>query len=158
MRVTIRRPAPQNGAMLTNVGGQGMIEEEVDFPSRPFWTIGGITGLISAMATALVGLVTVFGVTKPDADQRRVLAEHTLHASLLERALQVQSADGRRISVNLLLATGLLKLEDAGRINEVLEGSGTDSLPHWPSSSTPRSSTTPPKQDSTPAQPTRQGS
>jgi hypothetical protein len=137
MRVTIARNVSRE-TRLADAESPGTIKEEVEFPNRPFWTIGGITGLVSALATALVGLMTVWGVTQPDSEQRRLIEQRAFQADLLERALQVESADGRRTGVNLLLGTGLLTLPDQGRIVSALQKGGPDTLPRWPANTPSR--------------------
>jgi hypothetical protein len=66
MDVKLRRHLPRNaqGSNVANV-----VEETVDISPGPFWNIGVITGLVSVV----VSLAAFWGVTKPDADQRRAL-------------------------------------------------------------------------------------
>jgi hypothetical protein len=105
----------------------GAVTETVDIPKSPFLTVGGISGLV----TSLLTITTFWWVTKPDAEQKRDLEMYGYRAKMLERALQVPTADGRRSSVKLLVETGLLEL-DGDALADVLKPGSKDTLPHWP--------------------------
>ncbi len=105
------------------------VTEEVEIPNSALVKAGAILGTITALITAVIPLITLFANTRPDAKQAREQADNMFFSSQLARALQVETAEGRRTSVRLLLATGLLKARDDQRMNELL--TGTDSLPRW---------------------------
>lgn len=126
MRVTIKRPADLHHRELAD----GAVEEEVDIPAAPFQRAGGIAGLVSGTAiSAIISVLTFLLIDAPKASQVREMDKDKANIEALERALTVETADGRRTSVRLLLATGLLEPDRAALLDSLL--SGKDTLPRW---------------------------
>jgi hypothetical protein len=124
MRVRIKRyPRNAEAGVDDNVGPG---DEVADVSATPFAVVGGASGLLSALSAILTFML----MTKPDADVRRGVSAGEAQVQMLQQALQVESAEGRKTSVQLLRAMGLLRARDEGRLNSLL--ASVDSLPRWP--------------------------
>jgi hypothetical protein len=128
MRVRIKRnPRPQNAEAFPDRDvGPESATEEVEVPATPF----AVVGAISALATTLITLLTFWMVDKPDADVKRGVDANQAQVEILQRALQVEDAQGRETAFRLMSAMGLLKASNPARVDSLLNG--VDSLPHWP--------------------------
>jgi hypothetical protein len=102
-------------------------DQQIDVPASPFALISGITSLL----TTLVTVFTFWFVTKPDADQTRMNALHKNQTDMLQRALQVETADGRRNSLRLLVGLGMIGTDQKIDLSGFLTPK-SDTLPLWP--------------------------
>lgn len=125
MRVRIKRHGRNAEIGADEDVGPGTTTEEVDIPAGPFALVGGFSGL----STAVAAIFTFWMVTKPDADVERFVDSSGAQVQMLERALQVEDAQGRETSFQLLRALGLLKVTNDARIDSLI--ARVDSLPRW---------------------------
>jgi hypothetical protein len=131
----LRRTKPSSRAATTE-STDATVEEVVEISETPIrragGVAGGIAGVVSAgLLTALVQLFTFFAIDQPKARQSRELENDKAQITALERALSVETAAGRKTSVQLLLATGVLTPEDRGLLDTLLKGG---ELPAWTTS------------------------
>jgi hypothetical protein len=150
MRITIRRSQPPTDTREDGLGTRTLPQstvEEVHVPNRALLQAGGAVGLASGLVTLLMSLGTYWLVERPKAEQAGELTADKSRMEALDRALGVETMDGRRTSLRLLVATGVLDPEHPERLEALL--AGKDTLPRWPprGDSRDRSSpgTTPPR-------------
>lgn len=93
---------------------------------KPIAAVGGLSALLSTLMT----VVTFALVDRPGADQARQFAQERHQMDVLQRALQVESADGRRNALRLLFGLRLLPAEHKLDVEAFLKPT-TDTLPFW---------------------------
>lgn len=128
MKIQIKR----HGEGLRAAAAAGGIEE-VQVPTGLLALLSALTGLLPALAT----VATLFFVTKPNAEQTRGIELGNYQLKLVERALQVENADGRRNSLRLLRGVGMLHSGNDADLEALLkrDSTGSDTLPLWKAAS-----------------------
>jgi hypothetical protein len=138
MRFTITR----RGVNTRSVGPESLGTTpvvEVEVPNSALLKAGGLIGLITGLIGALLPLISLWLVGEPDARQARELANRKFFAERLDQAMRVETDGGRRASIRLLLATGLLEARNPGQLESLLNEK--DALPQWRASGSTQGST-----------------
>jgi hypothetical protein len=106
------------------------VKGTLEVPNGPLAGLTALFGIISGL-TASGGLATFLAITQPDARQAREFKADDARMKALTQALQIESPEGRAMSIRLLVTTGVLEPENPGALDELLEDPAK--LPRWPS-------------------------